>query len=355
LRPRLGSLESLGTHSETTQILLPRLSRIFNILGVPNEFYFMGFSRGAAVCLEMLSQGRVRSHEFPWCSNAKGIISIAGVNFGSLAADAIVSAGTPEHRVFSVFDSLGHMLHGVSLEDGVFARSKKVIGNLSLCRSAFMESSRALVQWPIRNEFILENHRPWSLPSISALSFMKKLAVEVFNFGEPFSEFFQNSQRFKILSGKFFRAVYDLTTKSRLDWWRANTVPDDVELFALGACFGDPTTARSGFSLHARNPLAYNWRAIDNTGIAANDGLLSLDRVFFWPGLMQALNPKQSDVRVHNLGVLGVDHMGAVVDSATYSENSGGSSPFPQEVLLRSIASYVAINSSNRQSQRCGL
>jgi hypothetical protein len=368
LKPRIGSLESLGSLRETTEYLMPRLSRVFNILGVPDEFYFMGFSRGAAVCLDMISQGRERLSEFPWCAKGKGVISIAGVNFGSLAADAVVSAGTPEHRVFSVLDSLGDMLHGVSSDDRIIQRSKKAIANLSYCNGAFLKMSRALLQWPIRKEFLLENHRPQSLPGMSAIYFFKKLTVDVFDFTAPVEEFFQNSQRFKVLSGKFFRAVSGLTTKSRLDWWRANTVPADVELFALGACFGDPTTENSGFSLHARNPLAYNWRALDtvflrfgyysmynNTGIAANDGLVSLDRAFFWPSLMQALNPQQSALRVHNLGVLGVDHMGAVVDSATYSENTGGCSPFPQELLLRAIASYVSMNSANQQTARSAM
>ncbi len=361
LRPRLGSLESMGSLEETNAYFMPRLSRAFRILGVPEEFYFLGFSRGAALSLDMVTTARKHSDIYSWGENVKGVVTLAGVNFGSLTADAVTTPGNPEYAFFSVLDTLGKKLHGVSADDSVANKAKNALENISFWKDALVSFTRALAQWPIRKEFLREKHLWQSLPGTAVFDFLRKVGFEFFDVASPVDEFFKNSQRFKIMTTKFNRAVEDLTTRSRLNWWRSNVIPSDVELFAIGASFGDPTNEKTGFVPLARNPLAYNWRALDtvflrfgyysmlnNTGATANDGLVSLDRVFFWPNLMRSLNPQQPELRVHNLGVAGVDHLGTTTDSATFAEDTGGRSPFPHEILFRSIASYVALTASKR-------
>ncbi len=361
LKPRLGSLESMGSVEETNAYFMPRLSRAFRILGVPDEFYFLGFSRGAALSLDMMTSARKHSDVYSWGSNAKGVVSLAGVNFGSLTADAVTTPGNPEYAFFSELDKLGKRLHGVSSDDSAADKARKAVENIAFWKDAVVSFARALAQWPIRKEFLQEKHLWQSLPGTAVFDFLRKVGFEFFDVASPVDEFFKNSQRFKVMTAKFGRAVEDLTTRGRLNWWRSNVIPSDVDLFAVGASFGDPTNEKTGFVPLARNPLAYNWRALDtvflrfgfysmlnNTGATANDGLVSLDRVFFWPNLMKSLNPQQPEVRVHNLGVAGVDHLGTTTDSATFAENTGGRSPFPHEILFRSIASYVALSASKR-------
>src|SRR6185295_13512132 len=55
LKPELGSLETFGNLDENADYYLPRLEKYFKVIGTPEHLYVMGYSRGTATALNLVS------------------------------------------------------------------------------------------------------------------------------------------------------------------------------------------------------------------------------------------------------------------------------------------------------------
>ena len=177
------------------------------------------------------------------------------------------------------------------------------------------------------------------------------------------SDHFRNVARFKHTIDKVLHGVQVLTTKARLDWWRKNTIPADLTLYAIGGTMADMALAERagkplfdplGVCLLARDPISTFVGSIDYKslrgnyyqlslagGMELNDSQVPLDRVRFWPALSKQLNPRNARLKTYFLGVLGQDHWGMSFPVAADQSNKQVN-PFPRATLLKAIGAFIA-------------
>ncbi len=353
LRIKMGSTESIGTPAETTARFLPRLARFFRIMKAPRDIYFLGYSRGANVALDVLAEASKHPERYPWASHVRGVVSFAGVNFGSVVADHAISPGTPTNRVFVALTELANSLEDIAPGDTTADVARKV----SLNTLRWIQNGAGLVanlaQLPLPEGFRKESPKLAAPARENIMRLAKDLFLNTFQLDKPITDYFGNVRRFKIFVNQFRKAVEALSTEARLEWWRNNTIPEGTHLLAIAATMGDPWSESKGSWILTRNPAAYDaslfdfsflrfsyYEAYRTSGIPMNDGMVSSERALFWPNTIATLNPQNAGVQVHNLGIFGVDHFGLALETAS-PQAGNRKSPFPRELVLRTLTAYV--------------
>jgi hypothetical protein len=352
-RTRMGSTESIGTTAETTARFLPRLSRFFRVMNVPRDIYFIGYSRGANVALDVLAKASKHPERYPWASNVRGVVTLGGVNFGSIVADHALTPGTPTNRVSVALNNLANSLEDVSPEDNAVDIARKVSLNTVrwIQNGALLATS--LARLPLSEGFRKEQPTLAIPTRENLLRLVKGIFLDTFQLDKPITDYFGNVRRFKIFVNQFNKAINNLRTESRLEWWRTHTLPEGTHLLAIAATMGDPWRQDKGTWALTQNPAAYDtslfdfsflrfsyYEALRTSGIAMNDGMVSAERAFFWPNTMASLNPQNANMNVHNLGIFGVDHFGLSLETAS-PQVGNRKSPFPRELVLRTLIEYV--------------
>ena len=375
LKPGFASLETVGTIEENTQVYLRRLSKLFRLVG-QQSFYLVGYSRGAAVALELAVQARGAA---PWGKHLRGVVSLAGVVYGTPLADASMSPGDPTHEMLSLLTELAGKLHEVPadlpgkprLRDELhlahLVEQNWVLWTHAAARIAKIEAQAAKPDPGLMLEQIKQ-----SLPGFrSTFHIIKEFAWEQFKIlhAPRFrhiekGEHFKNVARFKVMVPKLMHGIQALTTESRLGWWRTHTIPADLTYYAIGATMADaaradragkPLYTPEGVSVLVKDPVSTFADSIDfhslrssyyqliaaSGGNELNDSQVTLQRVRFWPRVSRSLNPKQHDFRAYFLGVLGQDHWGLSFPVA-FDQHNQKRNPFPRATLLKAIGTFVA-------------
>ncbi len=353
-RMRMGSTESIGTPAETASAFLPRLSKFLDVVGPQKNIYLLGYSRGATVALEMLSHATAHPEAYPWVKNIRGVVSIAGVNFGSVVADSLITPGNALGAIYKTLSQIANELQDTSPSDSAADIAFKVANNTKVWVAGTARLLHGVLNFPLAQGFTKENPRI-AIPTREALtSYLKSLLFETFQLDKPISDYFGNVRRFKFFISQFQKAVVALSTPERLRWWQTHTLPTHVPLLSLSATMGDPWNPTTGTWPLTKNPLAYDtgifdfsmlrlsyYESLRSRSFQVHDGMVSAERTMFWPNLIATLNSDNANIPTHNLALFGVDHFGIAVESAAPKAGSR-KSPFPREIMLRSLARYLS-------------
>ncbi len=346
--------ESLGRLEDNAETYIRRIHKAFELMGTPNQIVLVGYSRGAAVALEMISTIETRKDKLPWASNIKGLLSVGGVIYGAAIADAAFDPNDPLNGLLSRLQRLANELELVPAEASTSDTLAAATRNTGRWVLASAELARMALKLPKADGLALENISS-DLPHFDTnIHFLKTIAFEKFDFSDPsFKNYFLNIRKFKWIFGKAIDGITSLTTASRIKWWQEHTIPVHIKYLAIAGTMGDVSSKEAGVWAETGNQAAFAVRALDYFALRMNyydlfrvskiqvtDSQVSLERARFLPELNLKLNPKQATIQASYLGVLGVDHWGMIFPYATMTKNKIHS-PFPRDLLAEALGIYL--------------
>jgi len=166
-------------------------------------------------------------------------------------------------------------------------------------------------------------------------------------------------RRFKKLATAALQGISELTTDSRLAWWRTHQVPLHVRYYSISGTMApqDNPLARNRFAYNPGSPddlsLVQNWTDLSNVkvgpeyaGVALNDSQVAIYKTMFWPRLIASLNPANTGMKTSSLGIVGTHHWGMALPIVVQVKKIGSESgpglmltnPFPRTALMKSLA-----------------
>ncbi|MFK7827565.1 MAG: hypothetical protein AB8G05_25695 [Oligoflexales bacterium] len=345
MRPLFGSLETLGDISNKRSIYQRRLSKVFSILGLPKEIYLMGYSQGANVALDFISDLAHKNKLYPWAANIKGVVSLGGVLFGSELSNMVHDRHELSYKLITKLSKLSD-----DLEDNPF-NWFKIPGVVS--RNSLKWKDMLLFLKEIGSS--LPEAEPFPNSPNFELAGLYQLLIKVIsqNFELQYTaSYFKNIDRFKLFIKEAKNAIFGMTTDSRIEWWKNNTLPTWVNYYAISGSMPDPSEGNIDSPL--RHHLRYGVHTADfrvlipsyldifrRTKMKLNDSQVAIHQTLFYPKLHQHLNPKQQEYQAHYLGVLGTHHWGFAFPTA-FESNEHKDNPYPRSTILKSIASSLA-------------
>jgi len=383
LKPLFFSLETFGSIEDNTQTYLRRLGKLFNIIGAPEKFYLLGYSRSVDVALELAVAANAVEGGKPrvaWGPRIAGVISHAGVVYGTPVADAADLAGTPTHRLAAILRKLALKLEYVSepppprlgndYRKKMFSKLKR---NYAAWTRAALEMAAAALHAPRPDPGLALESIKTGIPNLrSTFGLVKHILYDQYNIIAPAEELltgktlvthFENMARFRIMVGKFLDGGLVMTTPHRLEWWSKHTLPAHLKLYSISATMPDaarkerrrdPHFDKRGVNRLAKDPAVVLASSVDflslrtnyydivqRTRMELNDGQVPVQRARFWPALNKKLNPRQPDHAAYYMGVLGQDHWGLAFPTA-FDLKSKRVNPFPRKALLQAIATFIA-------------
>ena len=345
LRPLFGSLETLGDISNKRSIYQRRLSKVFSILGLPEELYLMGYSQGANVALDFISDLAKKSELYPWAENIRGMVSLGGVLFGSELSNMARDSQELSYKLIVRLSQLAS-----DLEDNPF-NWLKIPGVVS--RNSLKWKDMLLFLKEIGSSLPQNESLPQS-PNFE-LAGLYQLLVKIIsqNFELQYtSSYFKNISRFKHFINEARTAIFGMTTEKRMDWWKNNELPTWIRYYAISGSMPDPNEENL-ISPLVSHP-SYGVQTADfrvlvpsyldifrRTKMKLNDSQVAIHQTLFWPKFHQRLNPEQQEYSAHYLGVLGTHHWGFAFPIA-FESNEHQDNPYPRSIILKSIASSIA-------------
>jgi len=355
--PPLGSLESLGTLEENAAIYLRRLRKYFALVGTSEDVYVLGYSRGAATALEVVAQATQKPSENPWTGRLRGVISLAGVLYGSQLADGARAKGSAQADVIEVLAGLGDDLESCTAETPTATRLRIQAANGARWAAAVAKAGYRATKLPSHPEIAWEAIASESPDLARMTTFARRLLVDdVFTLASPLAAYCPNVERFKAALKKTVAGIDTLTTAARLDWWRTHTLPTNLRYFALTGTMGDATRQPGQSWPHAQNTTSYDpssidfkslrtnyYDLLDASGIEANDSQVTINRAKFWPSLMPVLNPRQRPLDTYFLGTLGSHHWGLAFPRAFATKDGRTANPYPRTALAHALGSFVSL------------
>lgn len=352
------SAETLGSLQDNREIYLRRISKVLQLIGMQERLYILGYSRGAAVALDLVTEAAKRSNEFPWFSHIKGMISLGGVLYGTAFADAALNPADPLGALIDRVSHLADSLEWLPPTAPLSARMTAALYNARVWNEQGIPLLIQLQAQPQSEGLALED-LPSDLPDPQAsIRGVLNLAFHKFNFSNPLSLYsLDNVAKFKFLVKNVVIGVSTLTTDARVTWWREHIVPQNLQYFAISGTMGNASTAEDGVWELTGNSDAFNKYALDYRLLRSNyydlyrlsgnqvqDGQVTMERSRFRYDVNRRLNPDQPEFESYYMGVLGTDHWGFSFPYSAISLNHE-ISPYPRTIVIQSIANFVARHS----------
>lgn len=344
--------ESFGPIANNAEVYLRRVNKYFELMGVPENLYILGQSRGAMVVLELITQAE--KQKLPWLAHLKGMVSLVGILYGTPLADAAVDPKDPLNKVLGRIAQLSRELEDAKDSESTVKRLAKATKNAARWAAAGVDVTAAATKLPAYDGLKEESIKS-DIPAIDPnIQLIMDIAFKEFNFADlRLDNHFLKVRKFKWLMERAVAGLHGLTTKDRVEWWQHHTVPTDIKYYAIGALL--PSVTVKGKTSPLLNlKTSYDPRALDYhllrwnyydmfryTGTQLNDGQAVLERSRFEPALNQALNPSQDPIESYYLGVANVDHWG-IGFPVGFPNQTGAKSPFPRDILAKSLAIFLA-------------
>lgn len=351
LKAPKASLESLGTLAESAAIYQRRLTKIFERLGTPKHAYFLGYSRGLNVGLELVSTTDAKT--YPWMQGFRGLIGLGGVTYGSAVADRTLQPDKPEGKVLLRLTQLAEELEVPEEGSNSLSAAALLVRNTGRWAAALLDITAANGELQDPVGLTMENIQSDAIDINFLARTFRDIALEKFQLDRPFSDYAQNIRRFKLFIAEAREGIETLGSPQCAEWIKTHTLPEQLEYYAITTTMPDPSTPDHGVSPLTGNTLAYEpsgmdyrglrssyYSYLEESGMSLNDSQISLDRSPFWPELHQLANPRQKPFRATLLAVLGTDHWGMAFPVALETE-SGKVNPFPRTVLMKTLGEYL--------------
>ena len=349
------SLETLGTMRENSQRFTRRLEKFFQLMGVPKNMAFLGYSRGTMVALDTLSYNH--SLQKPWLHNVKAMISVGGVTYGTALADDAFNAksnnGKMLHQLIHVLDNLQNV-DKITLEKAGFnnfftrgiERMSRIISNGELILS--LGGAQAKSDDSIIDTIQALQKKTKGTDIKSQLNLMVDVVTNLGlsgNGGGLYDFFTVQRRRIELLCRSIIAAVREMQTSERLKWWQANNLPLHVTYYSVAGTMGEGVNQHPmGFNPDSQDDRMLNGNYNDyknaSNGVLINDSQVAIQRVKFWPELTAILNPSNAGMKAEYLATLGTHHWGLALEIVNANSN-GSKNPFPRELLLKALATQV--------------
>ncbi len=288
LRSAFGSFETIGPIKRSAETYLRRINKILELLPPESyrNLYFVGFSRGTMISLEMLAKV-YREGSYPLLRSLKGVITLGGVVYGSDLADYPFRPFQPS------------LPEKTAAPDPLF----------------LMEQTFKLVETLLKNAW------------------------------DPVS----NLKRVGILAKEINDGANELKTAARLNWWATHELPPEVPIYSINGAMPIKAMAIWPFQdapFYGLGDLDYGALKImasklqQVSGNFLNDGQLTDVKGRMWPGLAEKINPKQKPLKVQTLGNATTHHFGLGTRSCI-QEAGGRFNLFPRKIMMEALGAYV--------------
>lgn len=338
LRTILGSLESVGSNSNTAAQFNRRLQKYINLTNDQN-IVLLGYSRGTPLALEMVTQAQKQG--LSYLARVKALVSYAGVVSGSALADITDDASSDSGAMLAGVIKLRAALQEA---DGFLDRIPKRAHNTQ----AVAELGLTIAQHsPFDPKGLLYNVRSGDFRSVAIL--IGKVAAEL-GLKDLFG-FNDHVIRTRHFIDQVLKAVNELKSSNRTKWWQTHTLPKGIQYRSLVASMVDPDNSAAEKSIYDSKEgysdslddrsLIGNMRSYKQiTGIALNDSQVAVHQSLFLPNVIATLNPANAGLDIKPMGVLQTHHWGVALQVVN-KMSDGRLNPFPREKVLLSLAAYI--------------
>ncbi|RYZ75555.1 MAG: hypothetical protein EOP05_07520 [Proteobacteria bacterium] len=354
------SLESVGDQEQQAALFTRRLEKYLALTGAQN-LAFVGYSRGTATGLSMLSDAQKKSK--PWLKNVKAMVSYAGVVSGSALADDLDNPEAPLAKMVALLKTLRKELRVPRTNDqmNVLQKARENLVVAKNNNDAWLKfSAKALLVAP---KLIPSNNSPDikeldGSPTDVDISSPFALTLKMYGamgLKNPITSYGANVERFQLLIDANLMAVEQLRTVVRKQWWKTHFVPTEgLTYYSITAAMADP--ARSEFEKAVfLAPFGYS-RSYDDksllqnhrdytrvSGVTLNDSQVSVAQAMFLPGVIRSMNPYQAPLKITNLGVMSTHHWGMALQVVSEMKDKR-LNPFPREAVLKALAGQIVLD-----------
>ncbi|MBF0363297.1 MAG: hypothetical protein HQK49_19905 [Oligoflexia bacterium] len=372
-----GNLVTIGNTEDNSKEYLPVIDKLFKTLGEEKlkNVYLLGYSQGSPVALDLIVKAKEQISKYPWAQNLKGVISMAGVNFGVTPASLAFPDNVLQKKDKHPFQQFMELLKefGDNLKDPVqdsclknrltthFENFSTVTSTIIKIINKIFTSGLLKKQNPLpglKIEKIGKSATP--LPVLLKMFYdivFKYVAIlesDKSDKSNKSNHDLSKIKRLKMFIKKFSECIQGLSIGERINWWENHKLPNDIKLISLAATQADitedgtkPSPILDNKITHTRGSVEYNslrkeyYNEFAQNGMQLNDGSIALDRTVFWPKYIKALNPDFNESNFLFAGIAGTDHGGvalpATVKKAKYPPN-----PYPRKLLLKSLGTLLA-------------
>eukprot|EP00823_Brevimastigomonas_motovehiculus_P005226 TRINITY_DN3730_c0_g1_i1.p1 TRINITY_DN3730_c0_g1~~TRINITY_DN3730_c0_g1_i1.p1 ORF type:complete len:553 (-),score=115.78 TRINITY_DN3730_c0_g1_i1:307-1965(-) len=338
------SLESFSfTLEESVDLYYRRISKMRAILDPQiQDTYFFGYSRSGAVALAMASDIRRKDIQL------KGVISIAGVYYGSVMADALMGDIQP---LPSYAQATSQSLEALRyLNTKLVAESSHFIQNSFYITECLAKIAGYFLSEPKIPEM---GQLKMKYPSLTITwRTMIELAIKDLNLTHPIKDYEHIVRKSKLYISHVLTDAPLLTTKQRLAWLRTHTIAEDLSYYSLLNTEEDPEQLAWDDPLAEKGLLhpdtwflrqQYYMLLQASGGVHLNDGQVTLSHALLLPKVHQALNPLQKDfnARTHWMALIGGSHWSTALPWVVATDDKWRAF-FPRDALLMTVANYIS-------------
>lgn len=373
LKHPLLSMESIGSLQTTANVINERL----NILAekLPEDqlrnLVIVGYSRGAAVALELLSQAKEKNS--PWLSQVRAVVSLGGVLFGSDVADTSKDPNTSNGKLKDAFTQLKSSLQLTSSDKSIKENLKVIRDNFSAWSKFASDASHSSQEPPEKTKTETDSAIPLALGTDlgASLTMTTKFWEKFFGEIDPnrhgssgwakvknvttqlyhqlVLNYNPNINKFNELITAILKSADELSTDARLDWWRTHDLPlDSIHYYSIVGSMLEPEVKDHQEENCCFLPGSLDYKIVrqgyldffELTGLRLNDSQMAVHKAIFWPKLIESLNPNNKNLPTDFLGMLETDHWGLALEFVN-KNSSGAIQPFPRDALIRAVADTI--------------
>ena len=338
LKTFLGSGESIGANADKAAVFNRRVQKYIDLTGDQN-IVLLGYSRGTPLALEMVAQAQAKN--LPYLSRVKALVSYAGVVSGSALADVTAD---PTSESGAMLKAALKLFNDLQMADSIWDRPAKRAHNTQAVAEFVYAVAKNQKFDP--NAF-LANARGGDFKTVAAL--IMKVCEELGL--DSLWDFNGHVNRVKFFISEILKAVVELRSDNRMQWWKTHTLPKHITYASLTASMVDPDagafdkavySAHEGYSdsLDDQSLIANMRQYKQITGVALNDSQVAVHQSLFLPEVIAQLNPANSGLTIKPLGLLQTHHWGVSLQVVNKMKD-GRLNPFPREKVLLSLAAYL--------------
>jgi hypothetical protein len=372
LKARGGSLETLGSLASNAQVYTRRLNSVFGIIDDDTDIYLVGYSRGLAVALEMVStlhdaakKGDFDSSAQRWFGRIRGVVGLGGVYYGAkFASDVLNGKSGATSTLLKLLRQTSDKLVTVPTGARLPEKNKVVLANAGVWAGMVKGVSEARSKIAAGKHFLgmdlgdaFEREgkarirgREVPLPNpFGIFALVNGFLLRTFELKRFVTRYNDNVTAFKRLVDAVVTGVETLTPESRDEWWKTHDLPKDLRLFSITGSmpeafldgFESPLWKCPGFGA-TTSDFNISLRASYYDTLSAEDTLMNDSQVsHFGSRYWAEMYPAQRYTHYY-LGVLGTHHWGMALPFTIRDKSSVGGNPFPRETMLKSVAAFIS-------------
>lgn len=370
LKAESGSLETLGNLESNAAVYRRRLERIFEVIEADTDIFIIGYSRGLAVSLELVSSlhqenvaGTISTANKSWFDNLKGVVGLGGVFYGAKFAQDVLEGKAGDtsdliNGLRNTVESLDTVPEGAGLKEKAeiakrnLAAWSKLMKRMSEAENNVVARGKTFLKCDLQNAYSDERKNRlrgmnFSAPNASGIfglvtSFLKK----TFHLTGTVAGYNRNILALKQLVQAVIMGLQSLAPETRDAWWRTHELPEDLSLFSITGSMPDlclngfhsPLLGFQGFGPRSSDFNAvlrssyYDTSASENTQI--NDSQMAHFASRYW----EQMYPEHRYAHYY-LGILGTHHFGIGFPFMIKDDHGNG---FPRATLLKAISSFIS-------------